>query len=487
MNLRGDARESKTKNISTTVLGFPFGSKGNPAFGTSYDMINKVPGYTDNVSRSGSGLASGNYSWKNRFLADASLRYDVSTSFGANKSDHTFWSLGAGWNLHNEPFMQALPFINRLKLFINTGTNSNQSYTNLGSTAVYSYADLYNVAMGQALELGYMGNPDLRWPITQNTNMGFDLSLFKSRLNATVNYFRKYTKDMVIPITLPPSTGYSSYMTNMGGMENTGVEVTARVTPWADVNRRASWTIHLNGIFQNSKFTGLGNSLSQENSKFATDSVLATQFRRYMDGHSQFDIWSVRSLGIDPGSGREVYLKLNGDRTFIYDQNDIVKVGSTRPTVEGIVGTSFMYEGFSFSVNFRYRLGGQAINDALFAKVEDIDANDVKYNVDRRALYDRWQRAGDIADYRGFGEIGRNEVQTYISSRFVQKENTFTGESVSVGYEFSKSEWIKKLGLSNLRINAYMNEFVRWSTIQVERGTQYPFTRSGSLSVNASF
>lgn len=487
LNLRGDATESKTKGITTTVRGFPFGSNGNPAYGTSYDMESKLPGYTDAVFRSASGIASANYSFRNRFLADASFRYDVSTSFGSNQSAHPFWSLGAGWNLHSEPFMRDWKFINRLKLFINTGTNSNQSYTGLGSTSVYTYAGLYNIAMGQSLELGAVGNPDLRWPITKNTNMGFDVSLLRSRINASVNYFTKYTEDMVIPLSMPPSTGYSTYNTNMGGMKNSGIEVTARVTPWSSIEHRASWTINVNGLWQTSKFQGLGSSLEQENDKFANDSILESQFRRYQDGRSQYDIWAVRSLGIDPGSGLEVYQKLNGERTFYYNRNDLAVVGSSRPTVEGVVGTSFTYEGFSFSVNFRYRLGGQAINQALFDKVEDIRAEDVYYNLDRRALYDRWQKPGDIADFRSISEIGKSNMQTYISSRFVQKENTFSGESISMGYEFSQSKWIKKLGLNNLRINAYMNEFARWSTIRAERGTDYPFTRSGSLSINASF
>ncbi|WP_341835431.1 SusC/RagA family TonB-linked outer membrane protein [Chitinophaga pollutisoli] len=488
INLRGDATESKTKGLTTMVRGFPFGSNGNPAYGTSYDNQQRLPGYVDAVFRSASGLAAGNYSWQNRFLADASVRYDVSTSFGANQAAHPFWSLGAGWNLHNEPFMRPLRFINRLKLFYNGGTSSNQSFTGMGSTSVYTYAGLYNIAMGQSLVLGQVGNPDLKWPITLTTNLGFDISLFKSRINATLNYFRKNTDDMVIPLTMPPSTGYKTYNINAGSLRNSGVEVTARVTPWANPERRASWTVTLNGIWQNSKFAGLGNSLAQENNKFSSDTVaLSEQFRRYRDGYSQYDLWSVRSLGIDPGSGKEVFVKLSGERTFVYDKNDVQMIGSSRPTVEGVVGTGFMYQGFSFSVNFRYRLGGQVINDALFNKVENVGATDIYFNQDRRSLYDRWKKPGDIANFRSITEIGSSTMKTYVTSRFLQKENTFTGESISVGYEFSQAKWISKLGMKNLRINAYMNEFVRWSTIQAERGIEYPFTRSGSLSLNASF
>ncbi len=171
INLRGDATESQTKGLTTMVRGFPFGSNGNPAYGTSYDTEQRLPGYVDAVFRSASGLAAGNYTWQNRFLADATVRYDVSTSFGSNQSAHPFWSLGAGWNLHNEPFMRSLRFINRLKVFYNGGTSSNQTFTGMGSTSVYTYAGLYNIAMGQSLELGQVGNPDLKWPITLTTNL----------------------------------------------------------------------------------------------------------------------------------------------------------------------------------------------------------------------------------------------------------------------------------------------------------------------------
>ncbi|WP_109698803.1 SusC/RagA family TonB-linked outer membrane protein [Chitinophaga deserti] len=487
INLRGDATERQSKGITTTVRGFPYGSNGNPAYGTSYDMDSKLPGYVDIVFRSASGIASANYSFRNRFLMDASLRYDISTSFGSNQYAHAFWSFGLGWNLHNEAFFRDITFINRLKLFINTGTNSNQNYVGMGSTSVYSYAGLYNVAMGQSLDLGAMGNPDLKWPITRNVNMGFDVSFLKSRINATVNYFTKKTTDMVVPLSMPPSTGFSTFNTNLGGMDNQGIEITARVTPWANPQRRAAWNITLNGLWQNSEFNGLGKALEQQNSKFASDSVLAVQFQRYRDGYSQYDLWAVRSLGIDPGTGREVFLKKDGTRTFAYDPQDIVVVGNSRPTMEGVVGTNLNYEGFNIGVYFRYRFGGQQINTALYNKVEDIKVEEMYYNLDRRALYDRWVKAGDVAQYRGFSEVGKNGTVTNVSSRFVQKDENFTGESISFGYEFSQSKWIKKLGLENLRLNAYLNEFVRWSTIRAERGMDYPFTRSGSLSINASF
>ncbi|MGX5821028.1 SusC/RagA family TonB-linked outer membrane protein [Chitinophaga lutea] len=484
-NFRGDVRSSSSKSFSSAVVGFPVGSNGNPKYATSYDPNSTLPGYGDAVSRNASGTAALNYSFRNRFLMDASARYDVSTSFGSNQYAHPFWSLGAGWNLHQEPMFKHITFINRLKLFVNTGTSSNQSYTGLGSSSVYTFSGLYNALMGQSLQISQVGNPDLMWPITTATNTGIELSMFKSRINVNLNYFTKVTANMVVPISTPLSTGYSTYNTNVGGMRNKGLELMARFTPWADAEKRAAWNITLTGLYQDSKFGGIGNALAQENSKFQNDSSLALQYQKYADGRSQYDLWAVRSLGIDPATGKEVYLTKDGVRTFTYNANDKVVVGSSRPDLEGVIGTNFAYKGFSFSVSIRYRIGGSTINSAVYEKVENLDYTDVYVNQDRRALYDRWKKPGDIAQFSDIASIGGTTKA--VSSRFVQEDSNITGESFSLGYSFDQVKWISRAGLKNLRVNAYMNDFWRRSTIRAERGLDYPFARSGSFSINASF
>lgn len=203
---------------------------------------------------------------------------------------------------------------------------------------------------------------------------------------------------------------------------------------------------------------------------------------RFKDGYSPRDLWAVRSLGIDPATGQEVFLSKDGQQTFNYNTNDIVVVGSSQPLAEGTLRGTLGYKGFTASVIIRYKLKSDYLNSALYNKVENISINNVENNQDKRALYERWKNPGDIAQFKAIAITG----STPISSRFVQDENTFSGESINLGYEFRGKHWLDKAKLSNLRLSAYMNDIFYTSTVKRERGIDYPFTRSISLSLNAT-
>ena len=175
-------------------------------------------------------------------------------------------------------------------------------------------------------------------------------------------------------------------------------------------------------------------------------------------------------------------MKKNGEQTFIYSADDEVVVGCSRPDVEGIIGTSFYYKGFSASLNFRYRIGGQVMASALYDKVENISDAMVFRNQDRRALYDRWQNPGDRAKFKAI----QDQTSTPMSSRFIVTENTFSGESISLGYE-TTAGWVKYLGAEGLTVRAYMNEIFRISSFKEERGIEYPFARSMTFSLSLRF
>ena len=132
--------------------------------------------------------------------------------------------------------------------------------------------------------------------------------------------------------------------------------------------------------------------------------------------------------------------------------------------------------------NFRYRVGGQIFLSALYNKVENISDQDVYYNQDKRALYDRWQKPGDVAKFKA---ISLNET-TPMSSRFVADENTLSCESVSIGYE-TQDRWLRHFGASSMTIRGYMNDIFRISTVKNERGLDYPFARSVAFSLGIRF
>ncbi len=155
-----------------------------------------------------------------------------------------------------------------------------------------------------------------------------------------------------------------------------------------------------------------------------------------------------------------------------------MKCGNTRPDLEGILGTSFTYKGLTLSLNFRYQLGADVLNTAVLNKVENTN---LYYNQDRRALYQRWHKPGDMVQFKDI----RDQNYSPITSRFVQRENVLSLESIHAEYEFIDG-WINKFGLSSLKAFVSMRDAFRWSTIRSERGIEYPFARTleAGLSIN---
>ncbi|HET7897721.1 MAG TPA: SusC/RagA family TonB-linked outer membrane protein, partial [Flavisolibacter sp.] len=202
---------------------------------------------------------------------------------------------------------------------------------------------------------------------------------------------------------------------------------------------------------------------------------------RFQEGQSLDAIWAVQSNGIDPATGKEIFVKADGTITDTWDVNDKIVVGNMQPKLFGLFGANYEYKGFNLGVSCRYTTGGQIYNQTLVDKVENAELN---YNVDKRAYYDSWKQPGDIALYKS---IGINKTATLVTSRFVQDLNEVDISSVNVGYDFYRSRFIQKMKLQRLRVMLNMNDVWQFSSVRIERGTAYPFAHTYSFSVFASF
>ena len=477
-NVRGDLATSKNNFTAFEAVGFPYGTNGNPVFSYSYKPGSR-PASSAVSTRSVGALASINYSYDQRFLFDATYRVDGATSFGSNKQFQPFVSGGIGWNISRESFMQYIPWINLLKLRANAGYTGNQNLGSFTSTSVYTYLSGANT-FGQGLDMTSLGNPDLDWQTTLQKSYGLDFTFLNNRVSGSFEYFDKLTSPMIVTAsgTIPSSVGVSSYSMNIGELRTTGYAFNLRVSPVYNMKERIIWTIGVSGQANKSIYGGFGTSLKDLNDlQLVNNSLL-----RFEDGNSPDDIWAVLSRGIDPATGSEIFQKQDGSYTFVYNTDDIVKVGNSRPKVEGILNTTFTYKNFTFGANLRYRIGGNIFNSALYEKVENISANSLFQNQDKRALYSRWQKPGDLAEFKAISLT----TTTPMSSRFVQKDNHLVGESINAGWRVS-SGWVRKLKLLSLSINCYLNDIFRIETVQTERGIDYPFSRSASISLNANF
>ena len=473
----GNVSSNKSLTQGYSAVGFPDGDFSYPSFSNGYPE-NGTPTYYESVSRSVNGYFNTGYSFDDRYLMDFSLRTSGSSVFGTSRKYNTTWSVGLGWNLHKEKFiMDHVGWIDLLKLRASIGNPGNQSFDSAQSLLTYSFQYGSMNYFGLGAVLAQIGNPDLEWQITVDKNIGLDVTLFNKRFSLTADYYYKVTDPLLIKVSTPLSSGTATYMTNAGEQVSQGFTASVSYYVFQNFEKRFSWMVRANVRTQKNRIDKIGNKLSTLNANGKGENTV-----RYYDGADPDDIWAVKSAGIDPSNGKELFYAKDGSYTYDFSYDDEVVCGNTRPDVEGVIGSSLNWKGFSVSLNFRYQMGADVFNEALYNKVENISKNDLNKNQDRRALYERWQDVGDIVHFK---DIASAET-TPMSSRFVQEENVLTLESIYVGYEFYDG-WIKKLGLSSLKIQASMRDVFRASTIRSERGISYPFARSMEAGLSFNF
>ena len=238
---------------------------------------------------------------------------------------------------------------------------------------------------------------------------------------------------MLTDINLPIAAGFESYKANVGKVRNQGIEVNANIFLIRDTQREITWSIGGSLIHNKNEILEISNSLEFLNEELIEESGSNPSFL-YEEGESMNTIYVVRSLGIDPATGRELFLDRNGQRTYDWDASDKVACGVNEPKVWGNLSTMFRWKGITLNAIFSYRAGGYMYNQTLVDKVENISLSSIYNNpwrnLDRRALYNRWQEPGDIAYFKDIRDFNA----TYASSRFVMKENTFKLNSLNLNY-----------------------------------------------------
>lgn len=458
------------------AIGYSSDLFSNPNFANGYPEGGR-PSSSISKSRTASYYANFNYGYQLRYLLDFNLRTDGSSVYGVNNPFSTTWSLGLGWNIHNEAFFNKNGILNYLKLRYSVGNPGNANLNAKMANSIYTYYTQYPNMFGLAALISSWGNSGLKWQRTNEHNVGIDIEMFHNRLRLSTDFFIKKTDPLLLSIDFPPSTGITQVPMNIGAMKNIGTTFTGSyiIIRKPDMN----WTVNANLRHIRTTYYNIGDLLEKYNEKGRTNQTLT----RYYDGASNTALYAVRSAGIDPMTGNEIFIRKDGSYTFKWDSADEVICGDSTPDVEGAFGTSFYWKGFSVNAIFSYRYGGQAFLSTLFNKVENISDVQVKYNQDKRALYDRWQKPGDIAKFKRIDDTST----TNMSSRFIADDNTLELSTVSVGYETTAGKWLQSIGASSFNVRIYGNSLFRLSTIKEERGIDYPFSRKISASVGIRF
>lgn len=334
-----------------------------------------------------------------------------------------------------------------LKLRASVGNPGNQNFSSSATLTTFRYNfNMFNY-FGMTTSLAQLGNPDLEWQTTVDRNIGFDITLLNNRLTLTGDYYYKTTDPLLIAIDMPASSGATGNVLykNFGKQTSQGFTMQATYYLIRRMADRFWWSVRGTLRTGKSELSGIGNRLDSfnESEREGDDDGKNRSTKRFYDGADPDDIWAVRSAGIDPATGRELFIKKDGSLTYDFSYDDEVIIAKSRPKAEGTIGSNFSWKGFSVNFDFRYRIGGHAFNNVLFYKVENIGIKSLDYNQDKRALYDRWQKPGDHAQFKNIA----NSTNSPMSSRFVQKDNSFSLESLRVGYEFP-NELVHKWGLA---------------------------------------
>lgn len=470
----GNLQSSNSNSNGYTGIGIFSDRLAHPSFASQYPSESSPTGSQD-ISRSLGGFINVNTIYKDRYFADFSIRYEGSSKFGSDQRYAPFWSVGVGWNIHKEKFFNAAP-TDRLKLRASVGYLGNASFSPYQAITTYEYNSDYVYDNGIGATPITIGNPDLKWERTLNWNVGLDVNLFNNRLDMTIDYYKKITDNLLLSVTKAPSVGVGEATENIGKIDNTGIEFRTRVI--ALRNQDWDWSLSLTASHNKNKIRQISNSLKAQNEKNNAEKSRQPQ-PVYEEGQSISAIKAVQSGGIDPATGKEVYIGKDGRPTFTYDYNDKIVFGDSDPKVYGIFSSYLTYKGISLDFMLEYKLKSTVYNETLVTRVEGANPQN---NADHRVFDSRWKKPGDYVKYKDIADQAIPEQ----TSRFIEDEYTLSMRSLSLAYDFAP-EIYQKLRLSRLRVEFMTNDLFHWSTVKQERGFDYPFARSFQFSISATF
>ncbi len=489
----GNLREENTRYEYARYTGFASGGGSRP---NDAQRIDAKPTSSSNKTRLAGFLLLGNYNYDDIYLFDLSCRLDASSEFGDKNRVAPFWATGVGINIHNYGFLKNNPVISRLKVRGSYGQTGKVNFPVYAAKSSYTSTSIdgwYATGIGQAIT--YMGNPNLGWEKTNTTDIGIEFGMFDDRFMLRASYYNKRTVDQITSVTLPTSSGFKSYMDNLGEIQNRGYELDLRYTVYRD--RDLEFTVYGNLTHNRNKILKVNDALRAYNElvmkqyddydkngdKIGYQNQYTTAHTMYVEGGSLTAKFGMKSLGINPANGREVFVRPDGSVTYEWNAADQQIIYDTEPDAQGSFGLNARWKNFSLFASFLYEFGGQAYNSTLLNYVEDV--NLMQTNADRRVITQRWQHPGDLSPLKSIADKSMISY-TRPTSRFVQDNNILRFNSLSISYDFN-SDLIKKWGMGMLRLTATMNDLGYYSSILRERGLDYPFSRTVNFTMNVTF
>ena len=455
-----------------------------PADYMQYYALDKATGQTNltgyNYWQSGlvSWMGRVMYSYDNKYMASVALRSDASSRLAEGHKWHTYPAISLGWNIAREEFMKDYTWIDNLKLRVGYGETSNQSispYATLGGLAIRNYN------FGSDYKAGYyvnaLPNPELGWEYSKTWNFGLDFSFLNGRLNGTFEYYIQKTSDILLDVSMPATSGVSSYTGNIGKTQNKGWEFTLNGVI-LDNHNGWNWEAGIN-IYQNrNKLTELASGADRDEGNrwfvgYPIDVIYDYQYEGlWQEGDPYLDI-------LEPG-GNVGMIKVHyrGDASKGDFKEDGVTpsraigpddrvIQSMEPDLLGGFNTTVTYKNFDFTVIGAFQIGGKVISA--------IHGSNGYLNMltGRRGQLDvdYWTEENTGAKYPKPGGAGDTDNAKYASTLAYFNGGYLKFRTITLGYDFAKLKAVKDLGISKLRLyGSIQNPFVLFSPYTNECG-----------------
>ena len=433
---------------------------------SNFTNISNLSSYT-NLYRKEGYFTRLNYDFDNRYYFSFSYRRDGSSRFSKDNRWGNFYSFGGSWRISQENFMRDLNWVNNLRLRASYGqTGVDDVLDENGSSDYYPYQTLYSLGINNGLEAGAyfsnLANSNLLWETQVSTDVALEFGLF-DRLSGVIEYFRKDSKDLLFPVSIPASIGVTSQVQNIGKVRNSGFELGLDY----QIVKQKDWSLSMavNGTVLSNEIV----SLPEDN----RENGIIDGSKKLYEGKSRYEFWLLQWYGVNPSNGEglyyfdtEAYNEADGTLTEAA-KNSIVEIdgkqltnsyryarydfsGSSIPKLYGGFSFNIRYKNFTLTPMFSYSIGGKIL-DLNYAGLMSMSNYGYAMHEDVKKA---WRNEGDITEVP---RLERNDThatnigQSY-STRWLVSASYLNFRSLSLAYELPRN-LVRSYDLSNIRLN----------------------------------
>lgn len=402
------------------------------------------------------------YAFRNTYFLSGSIRMDGSSIYGENNQFGSHWSAGFGWVASSERFMKTTNrWLNYLKIRGSIGSAGNSA--GISNTLRLTRLALLNLPTGTALvvDAAVTPNPSIKWEKTYSINLGVETRLFKEKLSITTDIYKRRTNDLLGVVGLAPATGFTQLRTNLGVLVNTGVEISASLqlikTKDFRWNLSVNWSTNRNRLIKSAY--PLENSSGLSPQLVSSNSITVNA-----PGRNYNSFYLVRWAGVDPATGRPLWIDSTGKPSNNWAAAKPEFVGKPQPDGFGFVSQTFSWKSLSLVLGINYQYGFQLYADPVNNKLTN-DGRDPFINQSENAL-DRWQKPGDISRnprrllFGNFGGVADNGDQN--STRYILDGDFIRLSSIQLQFSVP-AKWFGRLPVSGIRVFVQGSNIATWT------------------------